>query len=312
MSQKEQYELEELCLEITNKCLLNCMHCSSDSHVEGEQLDKETILRVIDDFESLKGKELEISGGEPLLHPDIWEILKYCENKHFLTALYTTGVANLSNSDIVSRLNVDKVSISLNGTRKATGEITGRDSYRKTTDFMDRLVKSGIETEIHFVPMRQNYRDFDDLLKECEEIGVRKVKVLRLMPQGRALENWEKIHLPELEFKKLIEHYHRIDSSIEIDIGTPASVFFRLDTKCKAGTSTCLIRHDGNVYPCPALKTKSTLCAGNVKEKSLKEIWGDGFYTMRSFKEVAHPYCLAPWIAPKSSGLEEYTREIRG
>lgn len=312
MAQKEQHELEELCLEITNECLLNCMHCSSSSHVEDERLDKETVLKVIDDFEDLGGKELEISGGEPLLHPDVWEILKYCENKSFLTTLYTTGIANVPISDVVNKLNVDRVVISLNGTAEITREVTGGDSYRETRDFMRMLVERGVKTEAHFVPMKQNYRDFDKLLKECKEVGIGRVKIIRLMPQGRALENWEKIHLPEMEFKKFIEYVYRLDSDIKIEIGTPTSAYLCLDGKCKAATSSCLIRPDGNVYPCPALKTDSTLCAGNVKEKALRDIWNDGFYITRGFKEVAQPYCLAPWIAPRSYSLVECMREIRG
>ena len=312
MSQKEQYELEELCLEVTNECLLECIHCSSSSHVEDERLDKKTALRVIDDFEDLGGKELEISGGEPLLHPDVWEILKYCDNKSFLTTLYTIGVANVPISDVVNKLSVDRVLVSLNGTSEVTRKVTGRDSYRKTRDFMRRLVESGVETEVHFVPMKQNYKDFYNLLKECEEIGISRVKIIRLMPQGRALENWGKIHLPELEFKRFIEYAHEIESNVEIEIGTPTSAYLCLDGKCKAATSSCLIRPDGNVYPCPALKTDGILCAGNVRQKTLRDVWNDGFYTTRSFKKVAQPYCLAPWIAPKSPDLIECMREIRG
>lgn len=313
MGKREQYRLEELCLEVTNECLLNCAHCSSNSDPKGGHLDKRVALKVIDDFADMGGKEIEISGGEPLLHPDIFEILEYCKEKSFKTTLYTAGVANLSGSDIAGRLHVDRVVVSLNGTRKITQDITGRDSYNKTRGFVDQLVRAGMEPEVHFVPMKQNYKDFDSLLGECTEMGVKKVKIIRLMPQGRALDNWERIHIPEIEFQKFIGYVRGIYSDVEIGIGTPASLLYCPDGECKAGTSTCLISSDGYVHPCPALKTKGTLRAGNVNERSLKDIWDYGFNNIRVFKEMARPsYCLESWIAPKSNTFEDAIKEFTG
>jgi len=60
--QRVKWKLKELCFEITNECLLNCIHCSSSSKVGEGYLDKESIIRTINEFEEMGGKELEISG----------------------------------------------------------------------------------------------------------------------------------------------------------------------------------------------------------------------------------------------------------
>jgi radical SAM protein with 4Fe4S-binding SPASM domain len=295
------YMLEELCLEITSECLLDCIHCSTEAGIGRERLDTNVVKRIIDDFESLKGKELEISGGEPLLHPDIWKILEYCKNRSFETTLYSTGVANIPVSKIVDRLDVDRVATSL-----YEPPITTKDYSMITKEFIRGLVRKGIKVSVHFVPMRQNYRNFGRLVEECEEMGVDEIKILRLRPQGRAKENWLWIHLPEKELKKFIEEAPKISDRIELS--TTLELYVGRRGYCRAATSTCLIDSRGNIYPCPGLKRNERLSAGNIHSQSLREIWGKGFQPIREFKRMTgYDYCLAPWIHYRS--FEDAIRE---
>jgi radical SAM protein with 4Fe4S-binding SPASM domain len=297
------YRLEELCLEITGECLLDCIHCSTEAGIGRERLDTNVVKRIIDDFESLKGKELEISGGEPLLHPDIWKILEYCENRSFETTLYSTGVANIPVNKIVDRLNVDRVATSI-----YEPPITSKDYSTITKEFIRGLVRKGIEVTVHFVPMRQNYKNFGRLVEECEEMGVNEIKILRLRPQGRALRYWKEIHLPEKELKKFIEASKISD---RIKLGTTLEIYVGCRGYCKAATSTCLIDSGGNVYPCPGLKRDEYLCAGNIHSQSLREIWEKGLQPIREFKRMTgYDYCLSPWIHYTS--FEDAIREIEG
>lgn len=305
---ESKYRLEELCLEITNKCLLDCVHCSSGSSIDGSELDENIIKEVIDDFEDLDGKELEISGGEPLLHSNVWKILNYCKNRMFSTTLYSTGISNIPPHIAAKKINVNRVAVSLFGTKEVTKRITGKDCYEISKSFIKNLIKRRIPTTVHFVPMKQNYRNFNELVEECEEMGVDEIKILRLMPQGRAKSNWREIHIPEVKFRRFIEYVQEMDSNVRITIGKPASYAQR--EKCKACMSTCLINSDGNVYPCPALKTKGVLSAGNIYEESLKDIWSQGFYSIRMFKELSgYHYCLAPRVMTHSD-LREAIKEI--
>jgi radical SAM protein with 4Fe4S-binding SPASM domain len=307
--------LRELCIEITKRCLLNCLYCSSDSSFDSrEALDKKIIMATIDEFESLGGKKLEISGGEPLLHPEIWDILDYCRYKNFQTILYTSGIANFSLAEIIRRIKTERVIINLQGDKKITKEVTGKDCYQRIKKFALKLWKKGVKTEVHFVPMRFNYKRFENLVKECKKLGIKEIKILRLMPQGRALANWKKIHLPEIELKKFLREAKKMsDSKIKIKFGNPVLLYIRpTQIKCKAGISTCLIAPDGNVYPCPALKTKKSFSVGNILQEPLTEIWKKGFESLRRFKKISrYGRCLAPWIVTDSNILK-IIEEISG
>lgn len=290
------YTLEELCLEITNDCLLKCIHCSSNSP-SPHFLDKSLILITLAQFEELGGTQLELSGGEPLLHPNLREILKYCENAPFSTTIYSSGIGRRSSLETIRKSSIERVIVSLYGDGEDTLEITGANCYRRTLDFIRSLKRDGINVEVHFPLMRPNYRSLPYVLKICEDLDVDKLKLLRLMPQGRARLNWKRLHIPERELRDFIRKLRSIPTSIEIELGNPLKPYLNQKMKCRAATSTCLIDSRGFMYPCPALKDYPLLSAGNVHEEPITYLWKCGFEAIRGFKEYTQSTeCLAPWI----------------
>lgn len=96
--------VKDLCFEIIQMCPNNCMFCSSNSGIEKQQIIKFTdFKKVIDYFDSKGGiKELSLSGGEPFLHPDLFEFVKYAKEKNIKVVIFTSGVVkkeNLSEND---------------------------------------------------------------------------------------------------------------------------------------------------------------------------------------------------------------------
>jgi len=139
-------------------------------------------------------------------------------------------------------------------------------------------------------------------------LGIKEIKILRLIPHGRALHNWKDIHIPEREF---LEFVRKIKNYSEVKFGNPTTLYVNCEGNCKTGISTCLINHKGEVYPCPALKNEFELCAGNVYEKSLKDLWENGFENIREYKRLTnYSHCLAPWVS--YSSFEEAIREVVG
>ena len=85
--------LYDVSLEILQKCLNNCLHCSSNScHNSKAILRLDTIKQIIDDIVYLGAKRLCLSGGEPFLHPDIIEIVEYATQKGLILDVYSSGI----------------------------------------------------------------------------------------------------------------------------------------------------------------------------------------------------------------------------
>ena len=86
--------IKDLCFEVIQTCPNNCLFCSSCSGIDKKMsVDYDTFKKTIDFFMSHGGiEEISISGGEPLLHPDIFKIIRYCKKYGIRTVLFTSGI----------------------------------------------------------------------------------------------------------------------------------------------------------------------------------------------------------------------------
>lgn len=87
--------VKDLCFEIIESCPNNCIFCSSNSHIDKEQIiNFNDFKKVIDYFDQQGGiEELSLSGGEPFLHPDLFRFVKYAKEKNIKVVIFTSGVA---------------------------------------------------------------------------------------------------------------------------------------------------------------------------------------------------------------------------
>ena len=86
--------LKDLCFEIIETCPNNCLFCSSCSSINKKRMiDYKKFKEVIDYFISIGGiKEISISGGEPLLHPELLRMIRYCNLNNIKVVLFTSGI----------------------------------------------------------------------------------------------------------------------------------------------------------------------------------------------------------------------------
>ncbi len=288
--------LHEITIEVTQCCPNRCIYCSSLSDATKTQhLDYDTICRVIDDAKSLGAKSISLSGGEPLLHPDIDKIVNYIHTKELNCLIYTSGIVLTEDgkptsipSEVLKKIKgkVSKLIVNIESSDEDTyNTIMGTDfggfSLMKTT--IRNAKTLGFIVEAHMVPMRMNYQQIPDVIDLCANLGVSQLSFLRLVVQGRAQENLQKVMLDKDEFettKGLVKEASE-RSRIKIRLGVP----FRDGTKrinCMSGISKLDVRYDGNVYPCEAFKNDNlkriAACAENVNDKSLKDIYHSSDY----------------------------------
>ena len=159
----------------------------------------------------------------------------------------------------LKQLGLDKIVFDWQAFEESTdNELMGRKGL--ITCLMDSLIRAsrtGINVDVHFIPMKPNYRQFSDII-ECLEIsGVKNISVLNFVPQGRGRDNKEELMLSKEELKEFSEilkkekeHY-----SGNIRIGIPLNG--KISHLCTAGTEKLDIKYDGTVLPCPAFKEMS-------------------------------------------------------
>lgn len=306
--QKTKHKMEELSIEITYKCPMKCIHCSSSADYGNEtMIPKEDIIGMIKRCSQNCGTtDVSLSGGEPFEHPDFWSIMEYIKSLGLDSIVYSCGIQKKDNKfipytyDRLSKLRIlcDRLIISLHGSPDKHNEIMNidDDAFRLATETIRRAVEIGIKTEIHFVPTSINYKDLMVVYGICLNLGVSKMSVLRYVPQGRGLETAEKegkdLNLSKLQMFELNTDMKYLkdtskNNDTEFRIGIPADFTFLVNyfkgdinakkpKACTGGKTKILVKADGLVQVCPAWKELDHLSAGSIYEEDIVDIWENG------------------------------------
>lgn len=288
--------LNEISIEILQRCPNRCIYCSSHSNPQATHIiPLEIIKRVIDDAKSLGCKTVCLSGGEPFLHPQIIEIVSYIAKQDLACYVYTSGIymedevySSLPNVCIEAiRGMVNKIIFNVEADSSVLydlimgTEVNGFDMMKKS---ISDCISSGLTVEAHVVPMQVNFKHLKSIFEMCYQLGVSKVSFLRLVLQGRALDNLSLVRLSpddNREVSKLIKTLNEVHKG-KVRIGLPYSDS-NCRIYCKAASDKINIRYDGNVYPCEVFKddllnTKLGCEPDNVRENSLFDIYQNSPY----------------------------------
>ena len=275
-------QIKSISLELTNRCNLLCKHCSTNASPNGEIfLDLNTVKKLLQESKKHGAKYLSLSGGEPLLHPQIAEILKYADNLNYKIDLYTSGIVDqikLEDSKLMDSLKeyVDTLIFSLySDSKKIHDYITNvKGSFKRTLQAIKIAKLVGISTEVHVVPMSVNYKKIPNIIKLLKSYDINRISLLRLVPQGRCLDNIDLMmnKNQSLELRKIVKDYEEDNKITNIRKGAPYKcLFFDEASHCSAGKDKLLISPNGDVHPCESFKSGKS--ESNIKEKSLIEIW---------------------------------------
>ena len=178
---------------LIRRCNLTCKHCysiSADKDFPGE-LSTEEIFATMDDLKRFHVPVLILSGGEPLLHPDIFEISRRAKEMGFYVGLSSNGtLIDESNIERIAAVGYDYVGVSLDGIQKT------HDEFRRMAGAFDksmhgiRLCKArGIKVGIRFTLTQDNAHDLPGLLRLMEDEGLDKFYLSHLNYAGRGNKN---------------------------------------------------------------------------------------------------------------------------
>ena len=289
--------------KIVSACNLRCKHCYFDDSSEKlynsqNDLNKEEIIKLTNDLVTNLGiVNYSITGGEPLMRKDIFEVINIIKASHGIVSLQTNGT--LITKNIAKKLgeilnpNTDYIQISLDGLEKTHDSIRGKGNFIKAINNIKLMIDLGINVNVNCTPVSKNKNELIDLYKLCTKIGVNKFSLSRFIPYN---DNQKGL---KVEFSKLIEIFAKIIELSKIS-KTYLELHYRFfdfvsnetlrqyadeylinnqDTSvnlCKNINchihNTLFIDADGKFYLCFASKHNDT-GMGDFRENSVNEIW---------------------------------------
>lgn len=178
---------------LIRRCNLTCKHCysiSADKDFPGE-LSIEEIYTTMDDLKRFRVPALILSGGEPLLHPHIFEISQRAKEMGFYVGLSSNGtLINDSNIDQIAAMGYDYVGISLDGIRETHDKFRRMvGAYEKSLHGIRLCKERGIKVGIRFTLTQENAHDLPALLHLMEKEGLDKFYLSHLNYAGRGNTN---------------------------------------------------------------------------------------------------------------------------
>jgi heme b synthase len=295
--------------EITRSCNLDCVHCraaSSKGPYKGELTTSE-IFRIMEEIKEVSSPVIILTGGEPLLREDLFEIIKKAVSLDLRPVLATNGtLLTESLAEELKKAGIARVSISLDG---ASPE--AHDSFRKVNGAFEgalkgiyALKKAGLPFQINTTITALNAEELPKIHELAKKLGAVAHHIFLLVPVGRGKELQEKVLSPE-EYEQILHWFYeqREKSGLQLK-ATCAPHYYRIlrqrakaegkkvDQKtfgldavtrgCLAGIGFCFISHTGIVQTCGYLE----IPCGDLKKQSFKEIWegSEVFNKLRDFR----------------------------
>lgn len=286
-----QHQLLDLTLELIQRCPNSCLFCSSLASAESQhQLSLGDIMNVSDQAVSLGLRTIGISGGEPLIHPDIKLIIPMLTQK-LAVRLYTTGIhfnsegkaASFSNWESFDSFKTTLIFNIQSTDPKVHDRLTCRNgSLALTEQAVLAAKRKGFRIEAHLVPNIINLDSIESSVADLCRWGIDQVSFLRLVPQGKAELNTSELVLNWDQTCRLKSIMHKLShvnlGSTKLRFGIPFSGFIDEKLPCNAGVSKLIIRYDGAVLPCEAFKCApfEAFKVGDIRTNSLREMLATG------------------------------------
>ncbi len=290
-----KHNLNNIYFYLTEGCNLNCRHCWISPHFQkaGQSfpaLDFGLFCHIIEQGMEMGVRRVKLTGGEPLLHPEIGKIIGFLNKKEIALAIETNGL--LCDKDTVSLIAENPrsfVSVSLDSPQRDLHEwIRGvKGSFDNTLRGINNLVTVALRPQIIMTLMKRNSAQIEEMVSFAEEIGASSVKLNIIMPTGRGEDfhnNDEVIAVADLiETGRWVEEVLAPDSKIPVYFDHPIA-FRPLSRMFAGGTGNCSccgikgiigVLPDGSYALCGIGSSVKELVFGHAAEERLADVWGN-------------------------------------
>ncbi len=261
-------------VSLTNACPQNCSYCYNKNRT-GQRMDTETINRVIAELKHMGVVWLGLTGGEPLLNPDLVEIIHRVGNDCAIK-LFTTGT-NLSEQLAfdLRKAGLLYVSVSLDHWQEeAHDRARGcRGAYKTALKAIDIFKKTaGIHTSVSAVISKDMLQknQVEEFLQFLVKLDIHEVWLSETKPSGEAFWNQDAVITKE-EAKLLIDLQDKYNKSGEVTINYLGHFENKEHFGCNAGHKMVYVDAFGEVSPC----VFTPMTFGNIREKSVQVIFSE-------------------------------------
>ncbi len=276
-ARKRLKRLKVVVWECTKKCNLNCRHCYLRKNNKGRELGTEIVKDVFQSLKTrgVKGLTVAITGGEPLLREDIWQILHHINNLGYSWTMVTNGT--LIDREVASRIvgaNPKLIAVSIDGSKPSHDWLRGEGSWDLTKRGLENLLATGYEKDKLMIKTLVSNQNISGLRRFGESIKKTGIKSWHWLTAINFANNRgvKDLFLDAKKKKEIDGLAKAISRELDLEIVINEGKGF-----CVAGIESLAILSDGAVVPCVNSRRRGQLVQGNVLTDDIWYIWDKGF-----------------------------------
>lgn len=296
--------LRYLFFELTDCCNLNCMHCGSkcDSN-NSTYLNMDLIEKTLKSVAKCNNTSqimVCITGGEPLLHPDLCKVIQLSRSMGFYAGMTSNGtLIDREKAENLVKSGLNTIAISLDGLKDTHDKFRCyKGAFEKAVEGIHSLKQAGIEPQVLTVVHKENIWQLEDIYAFLQAEDIYSWRLVNIDPIGRAAVH-EKLILDGKDLRKLFEFIRdkRFDKNCSMDVTTGCSHFLNYEYEnevrdfyfqCGAGTRVASVMANGDIGACLDIERRKELIQGNVMTDDFMEVWKNKF---KIFRRDRSDYC---------------------
>ena len=291
------HELNYLFWECTTRCNLHCVHCGSDCTAASGEKDMPAadFLSALDTLPKevmVRPFTVVLTGGEPLMRPDIAEIGREIRKRGVGWSMVTNGW--LYDGEMHRKLmgaGMGALTISLDGLGEDHDCMRGRKGcYQRTVEAINIAAKERrLNFDVVTCVTQRNLPHLQEIYGQLASMGVRQWRIFTIIPIGRATEH-EELHLNDSQFVKLMDFIvekrkgdgpMNVTFSCEGYLGRYERRVRQTPYFCHAGINIASVLIDGTISACPNID-RVAFGQGNIYNDNLWDVWQNRFQPFRN------------------------------
>jgi pyrroloquinoline quinone biosynthesis protein E len=273
-----------LIAELTHRCPLHCVYCSNplDLQSRASELSTEVWSRVFQEAAQAGALQADLTGGEPLARTDIVDLIRAARSAGLYVNLITSGLP-MDETKLAALVEsgLDHFQLSFQGAREDTAnEISGTKSHAHKLHVLEWLKRHRVAVTLNFVIHRRNIDQLEEMLAIAESSSATRIEFANVQYYGWAFANRESLLPTRQQLDRSTEfvkrEQERLQGKIRIEFVVP-DYYAKYPKPCMGGwgRKLMLITPNGDALPCHAAQVIPGLSFENVKNRNLREIWGN-------------------------------------